>query len=262
MRFIVSQSKNILHNLWIKQTVFHSSALQNNNFLKEKTMPTSPLASRLIGEHLLNINAVKFQPDEPVRFKSGMISPIYVDNRCLIFHPEAWHDVIEALSSDIEARKIEFDVIAGVETAGIPHASALAYRLNMPNIFVRKQAKTHGTKNRVEGGDVRNKRVLLIEDHISTGLSSLDAVAALREAGAIVNDCMSITSYNFAEATDAFNAAHCQQHTLQTFDKILDIAVQTGRITAQQKEVIADWLNDPWPWASRHGIVLPAENEN
>ncbi|MDR0588351.1 MAG: orotate phosphoribosyltransferase [Burkholderiales bacterium] len=222
---------------------------------------TSPIASKIIAEHLLNINAIMFLLENPVRFKSGMISPIYVDNRCLIFHPEAWHDVIEALSSDIEARKLSFDVIAGVETAGIPHSAALAYRLNIPNIFVRKQAKTHGTKNRVEGGDVRGKRVLLIEDHISTGLSSLDSVAALRESGAIVEDCMSITSYKFVEAADAFANAKVKTHTLQTFDIILDIAVQTGRISARQKEVVADWLNDPWPWARRHGLVA-AGTEN
>jgi orotate phosphoribosyltransferase len=222
---------------------------------------TSPIAAKIIAEHLLNINAVMFLLEKPLRFKSGMVSPIYVDNRCLIFHPEAWHDVIEALSSDIEARKIKFDVIAGVETAGIPHASALAYRLNTPNIFVRKQPKTHGTKNRVEGGDVRGKQVLLIEDHISTGLSSLDSVEALRESGAIVTDCMSITSYNFAEATAAFADAKVTPHTLQTFGIILDIAVETGRISEKQKEIIADWLDDPWPWARRHGLV-PAANEN
>lgn len=222
---------------------------------------TSPIAAKIIAEHLLNINAVMFLLEKPLRFKSGMVSPIYVDNRCLIYHPEAWHDVIEALSSDIEARKLTFDVIAGVETAGIPHASALAYRLNIPNIFVRKQPKTHGTKNRVEGGDVRGKRVLLIEDHISTGLSSLDSVEALRESGAIVTDCMSITSYNFVEATDAFADAKVTPHTLQTFDTILDIAVETGRISEKQKEIIADWLSDPWPWARRHGLV-PAATEN
>ncbi len=222
---------------------------------------TSPIAAKIIAEHLLNINAVMFLLEKPLRFKSGMVSPIYVDNRCLIYHPEAWHDVIEALSSDIEARKLSFDVIAGVETAGIPHASALAYRLNMPNIFVRKQPKTHGTKNRVEGGDVRGKQVLLIEDHISTGLSSLDSVEALRESGAIVTDCMSITSYNFIEATNAFSDAKVTPHTLQTFDIILNIAVETGRISEKQKEIIADWLNDPWPWARRHGLV-PAATEN
>lgn len=222
---------------------------------------TSPIAAKIIAEHLLNINAVMFLLEKPLRFKSGMVSPIYVDNRCLIYHPEAWHDVIEALSSDIEARKLSFDVIAGVETAGIPHASALAYRLNMPNIFVRKQPKTHGTKNRVEGGDVRGKQVLLIEDHISTGLSSLDSIEALRESGAIVTDCMSITSYNFIEATNAFSDAKVTPHTLQTFDIILNIAVETGRISEKQKEIIADWLNDPWPWARRHGLV-PAATEN
>lgn len=222
---------------------------------------SSQIAERIIAEHLLNINAIMFLVDNPLRFKSGLISPIYVDNRSLIFHPSAWHDVIETLSSNIAVRGLEFDVIAGVETAGIPHSSALAYRLNLPSIFVRKKAKTHGTKNRVEGGDVSGKRVLLIEDHISTGLSSLDSVAALRESGATVVDCMSITSYGFVEAKHAFEQAQVTPHTLLPFDIILDVAVQTGRFDEAQKTVIADWLADPWPWAVRHG-KLPAANEN
>lgn len=214
-----------------------------------------------LAKHLLDINAIVFLLEKPLQFKSGLISPVYVDNRSLIYHSPAWHDVIHAMSTYVMGKGLEFDVIAGVETAGIPHSAVLAFQHNVSSIFVRKQAKTHGTKNRIEGGNVKGKRVLLIEDHISTGLSSLDAVGALRDNGAIVTDCISITSYGFEEATQAFAKAEVKPHTLLTFDTILDVAVQSGRFNEKQKEVIADWLADPWPWAEKNGFK-PVAKEN
>ncbi|MCL2309933.1 MAG: orotate phosphoribosyltransferase [Proteobacteria bacterium] len=218
----------------------------------------APITTAMLAEHLLSIQAIIFLLEQPLRFKSGLISPVYVDNRSLIYHPQAWHVLIDALSSHIASGKFQFDIIAGVETAGIPHSSVLAYRRNVPSVFVRKQTKTHGTKNRVEGGDVRDKHVLLIEDHISTGLSSLDGVAALRQAGAIVTDCLSITSYNFAEARQAFAEADVTPHTLLTFDAILDAAVRCGYFDDRKKAIVADWLADPWPWAEKNGIAATA----
>ncbi|MGL4667312.1 MAG: orotate phosphoribosyltransferase [Saezia sp.] len=214
-----------------------------------------------LAKDLLDINAIVFLLEKPLQFKSGLISPVYVDNRSLIYHPMAWHDVIHVMSRYVTTEGLEFDVIAGVETAGIPHCSVLAFQHNVPSIFVRKQAKTHGTKNRIEGGSVKGKRVLLIEDHISTGLSSLDAVGALRDNGAIVTDCISITSYAFKEATEAFAKANVKPHTLLTFDTILDVAVENGRFNQKEKEIIADWLTNPWPWAEKNGFK-PVAKEN
>lgn len=222
---------------------------------------SSPIAEKIISEHLLNIRAIDFLLDAPVRLKSGLISPIYVDNRSLIFHPSAWHDVIETLGASLEKYALEFDVIAGVETAGIPHCSALSYRLSLPSIFVRKMPKTHGDKSRVEGGDVAGKRVLLIEDHISTGQSSLDAVAALRDSGAIVTDCLGITSFDIDDTRRAFAQAGVKFYTMLPFKAILDTAVQMKQINTQQRAQIDQWLADPWPWAAQHGH-LPADNEN
>ena len=215
----------------------------------------------ILAKNLLDIHAVGFLLEKPLQFKSGLISPVYVDNRSLIYHPATWHNVINAMSRYVAEQGLEFDVIAGVETAGIPHSAVLAYQRSVSSIFVRKQAKTHGTKNRIEGGDVEGKRVLLIEDHISTGLSSLDAVGALRDNGAIVTDCLSITSYGFQEATQAFAKANVKPHTLLTFDTILDVAVQSTRFNLKQKEAIADWLENPWPWAEKNGFK-PAAKEN
>ena len=134
-----------------------------------------------IARALLEIEAVQFRPDDPVTFKSGMISPVYVDNRRLIFHPHAWSLVIEGFRAHIAAQGLAFDVIAGIEAAGIPHSSVLAYTLGAPSVFVRKQAKEHGLKSAVEGGDVTGQRVLLVEDMVTTGGSSLKGVESLRE---------------------------------------------------------------------------------
>ena len=129
-----------------------------------------------IAKALLNINAVGFSPQAPITFKSGIISPVYVDNRQLIFHPTEWHVIIEGFQSLIQAQALAFDVIAGVAVGGVPHSSALAYQLNKPSVFIRKEAKEHGKGKRVEGGDVQDKRVLLIEDLVTTGGSSLSGV--------------------------------------------------------------------------------------
>lgn len=222
---------------------------------------SSSIAETIIAEHLLNIGAVQFLTENPLRLKSGLVSPIYVDNRTLIYHPAAWHDVIETMGSKIEQFKLKFDVVAGVETAGIPHCSALAYRLSVPSVFVRRQAKTFGDKSRVEGGDVSGKRVLLIEDHISTGQSSLDAVAALKSAGAIVTDCLSITSFDIEDTRRVFSEADVRFYTMLPFSRILDTAIQMKKIDREKRAVIAQWLGDPWPWAAHYGH-LPADNEN
>lgn len=203
---------------------------------------------------LIEIDAIRFTPHEPITFKSGMRSPIYIDNRRLPFWPLQWQIVIAGFETLLARRQILFDVIAGIETAGIPHSAALAYRLQRPSVFVRKQPKGHGTQSRVEGGDVAGKRVLLIEDHVSTGSSSLAGVAALREEGAVVEDCLSITSYEFAEAGQAFEAEGVRLHLLTTFDAIVQEGYRMGRFGEGELVVIRDWSHDPHGWAARHGL--------
>src|SRR5262245_34734167 len=128
--------------------------------------------ARQVAHALIGIGAVSFSPIRPVLFKSGLVSPIYIDNRRVPFHPDVWRLVIGGFERLMRSDGINPDAIAGVETAGIPHGAALAYRLGKPSVFVRKQAKDHGQKRLVEGGDVNSKNVLLVEDHITTGGSS------------------------------------------------------------------------------------------
>ena len=143
-------------------------------------MYKSKIAENILAEHLINNGAVSFLTDRPMRLKSGLITPIYVDNRSLTACPEAWRDILETMATKVVEHELEFDVVAGVEGAGVSHAAALAYRLNKPSIFVRQSAKTYGNKSRVEGCNVEGKRVLLIEDHISTGLSFSPPLKASR----------------------------------------------------------------------------------
>ena len=123
----------------------------------------SKIAENILAEHLINNGAVSFLTERPMRLKSGLITPIYVDNRRLTAVPEAWRDILETMATKVVELGLEFDIVAGVEGAGVSHAAALAYRLNKPSIFVRQAAKTYGNKSRVEGCDIAGKRVLLIE---------------------------------------------------------------------------------------------------
>lgn len=206
-----------------------------------------------IARALLDIGAVGFMPDEPITFKSGLLSPVYIDNRQLIYWPQQWHTTIQGLRD--RAAALQFDVIAGIETAGIPHSSALAYELRVPSVFVRKQAKEHGTRSRVEGGDVSGKRVLLIEDLVTTGGSSLAGVAGLRTTGAEVHDCLCITTYGFAMSVRAFNAAKVRLHALVPFDTIIQTAYERGYFGADVMAAIQDWRKNPHDWTARHGLT-------
>ncbi|GAB4424482.1 MAG: orotate phosphoribosyltransferase [Anaerolineae bacterium] len=201
-----------------------------------------------VANALLDIGAVVFTPHEPVTFKSGIVSPVYVDNRRLPFWPAQWRVVIQAFQQTIEQQKLAFEVIAGIETAGIPHSAALAYALGTPSVFVRKQAKDHGLRSRVEGGEVKGRRVLLIEDLVTTGSSSLAGVEALRDAGAIVEHCLCITSYGFPEAVRAFEQARVRLHVLVPFAAIVVEAARRGLFGADELSILEAWLRDPHGW--------------
>ncbi|MBI5929984.1 MAG: orotate phosphoribosyltransferase [Chloroflexi bacterium] len=208
-----------------------------------------------VAKALLKIGAVGFSPHKPITFKSGLISPVYVDNRRLIFWPEQWHIIIQGFQQLVFEAGIQLEVIAGIETAGIPHSAALAFEMQMPSVFVRKQAKEHGTKSRIEGGGVEDKRVLLIEDLVTTGGSSLSGVEALRADEAIVTDCLAIVSYGFPQAATAFAAAGVTLHTLTNFSVICEQALEAGYFSADEMIIIQDWFSDAPNWAAKYGFA-------
>jgi orotate phosphoribosyltransferase len=207
--------------------------------------------SSVVAEALVAVQGVGFRPEDPITFKSGILSPVYCDNRRLPFHPQQWREVIGGFADTVAERQIAFDVIGGIEAAGIPHSAAFAYSIARPSIFIRKAAKEHGTKRRVEGGDVSDKTVLLIEDLVTTGGSSLSGVEALRAEGAVVTDCLAIISYGFVEATEQFKAAGVTLHALTTFAEVLAVAEAQDVIDAEGAATVRDWLRDPHGWAGR-----------
>lgn len=202
----------------------------------------------IVARALLEAGTVGITPDEPVTFKSGLRSPVYVDNRKLIFQPRPWRTIVNAFAAALPEGE---PVIAGVETAGIPHSSALAFSAGLPSVFVRKETKDHGLGRRVEGGDVRGRRTILVEDMVTTGGSSLSAVEALREAGAEIAHCFAIITYGFGEALEAFEAAGVTLTTLTTFDVVVAEALEDGTIDERQAEIVRSWLADPHAWDGR-----------
>lgn len=208
-----------------------------------------------VAQALVAVQGVVFRPNDPVTFKSGIQSPVYCDNRRLPFHPAQWRTIIESFAWLVKERNLGFDVVGGIEAAGIPHSAAFAYSIAQPSIFIRKAAKEHGTKRRVEGGDVTGKTVLLIEDLVTTGGSSLSGVQALRDEGAIVSDCLAIISYGFPQATAQFAAAGVTLHALTTFAEVLQAAQAQGNIDEAGATIIRDWLRDPHGWAGPAGAA-------
>ena len=197
-----------------------------------------------VAQALLKIGAVRFVPDNPITFKSGIISPVYIDNRKLPFHPKEWKVVIESFAKIIKKEKIKFDVIAGVEAAGIPHSAALGFFMKKPSVFVRKEAKDHGTKRMVEGGSVLNKNVLLVEDLVTTGGSSLCAVANLRKEGGKVHHCLAIVYYNFPRVRDEFSKAKVRLHTVSSFPVILGEAKKIGVVKTDKLKKVENWFDN------------------
>ena len=209
---------------------------------------------RAIAEALLAIDAVGFRPHDPITFKSGIRSPVYCDNRRFPFWPAQWSQVIRGFEEIIAEQGIAMEIVAGVEAAGIPHSAALGFAMQRPSVFVRKEAKQHGTKKRVEGGDVLGRRVVLVEDLVTTGGSSMAAMEALRDEGAIVSDCLAIISYNFPEAVELFARSAIRLHAATTFETVLQVALERGAVDAAGAEIVSDWLRDPRGWAVLRGL--------
>ena len=200
--------------------------------------------ARLVARALLQIGGVKIDKENLLVFKSGIKAPIYIDNRRFPFYPEAWKVVIDGFIKTIGREKINFDVVGGIEAAGIPHSAALGYALGKPSVFIRKNTKDHGTKKMVEGGDVSGKTVLVIEDLITTGGSSLRGVEALRNESATVQDCLVITNYGFEEASSAFSAQHVQLHSLTSLSIILEEGRAMKKFSDDQVAAVLAWTKE------------------
>lgn len=200
-----------------------------------------------VAKALVAIGAVGFVSDKPITFKSGIISPIYIDNRCFPYYPDQWKIVLNGFAEKIRESG-DIEVIAGIESAGIPHSATLGYMTHTPSVFIRKAAKDHGAKKMVEGGEVKGKKVILVEDLVTLGGSSLHGVAELRKAGAVVEDLLVIVSYGFAESKKAFAENKINVLALTDMATILEVAVEMGKLDANTKKIVEEWHDKPWEW--------------
>jgi orotate phosphoribosyltransferase len=196
-----------------------------------------------IAQLLLEKQAVKIQPNEPFTWTSGIKSPIYCDNRLLISYPDAINTVTLAFKELLNSSS--FDVIAGTATAGIPWAAFLAYELDKPMIYVRSKPKEHGTKSQIEGVVPVGKKVLIVEDLVSTGKSSIAAVKAVRDEGGKVDQVVSIFQYGFPVAGKAFAEANCKLDSLTNFPVLLE---ELEDLNETDKAEILSFSQDPQNW--------------
>jgi orotate phosphoribosyltransferase len=205
-----------------------------------------PTLSSTVAANLLQINAVKLSPQNPFTWASGIKSPIYCDNRLILSYPDVRTFIIESFVE--KSKSFTFDIVAGVATAGIPHGALLADRLHKPFIYVREKAKSHGRQNQIEGILTEGAKVLVIEDLISTGGSSLKAVEAVREAGGEVAGILAIFTYGFDKAKQLFNASDCPFETLTDYDTLLLQAIEHNYIAADALDTLKMWRQNPETW--------------
>ncbi|MCM3698461.1 orotate phosphoribosyltransferase [Paenibacillus macerans] len=208
-------------------------------------MANSNEVAAQIAENLLEIGAVALRPHQPFTWTSGIKSPIYCDNRLTMSYPAIRDLIAESFAALIREVYPEAEVIAGTATAGIPHAAFTAQKLGLPMAYIRDKAKGHGKENQIEGLIKPGQKVVVIEDLISTGGSSLKAALAVRESGAEPLAVLAIFSYQLDKAVNAFAEAGIPLKTLSNYSALIDVAVRRGDIKAEDLELLQSWRKDP-----------------
>lgn len=199
-----------------------------------------------VAKILLQVKAILLQPNDPFTYASGNKGPIYCDHRILMSFPDEREAIIKEFLTQIQG--MEFDVIAGTATSGIPWASWLAREKSKPLVYVRGKKKGHGRGNLIEGVLKEGQRALVVEDLINTGGSSIEAVKALREAGAHVSNCVAITTYGMEKSRRLFAEAGCKLSTLTDLNTILEIALEKNAITPEERDILVSWQENPDGW--------------
>ena len=203
---------------------------------------------KAVAEKLLQINAVKLNPRQPFTWASGWKSPIYCDNRRILSFPFIRDYVKSELCNVVFENFPEAELVAGVATAGIAWGAMVADQLKLPYTYVRPKPKDHGLGNQVEGYFEGGQRTVVIEDLVSTGKSSLEVVEVLKAAGVKVIGMVSIFTYDFPVAAEAFAKAQVQYHPLTNYPVLIQLAVEKGIVSQDQQEILLKWRNDPANW--------------
>lgn len=201
-----------------------------------------------VAKSLLDIKAVMLRPEHPFTWASGWLSPIYCDNRRILSYPQIRENVCTWMADIIRKQYPDVEVIAGVATGAIAHGYLVAHLLGKPFIYVRPKPKDHGTGSQIEGILEEGAKVVIVEDLISTGMSSLAAKDALVNAGADVMGMVAIFSYNFNQARKAFEKANVELTTLSNYDSLIEVAHETGYIKDADIEVLRQWRFSPATW--------------
>ncbi|MCB0349217.1 MAG: orotate phosphoribosyltransferase [Bdellovibrionales bacterium] len=194
-----------------------------------------------VAKTLLDIQAVSLSPNFSFTWASGIQAPVYCDNRLLLSYPDQRKLIIEAFINEIKNNYPDVEVLAGTATAGIPHAAFLAHELNLPMVYVRSKPKEHGKQNLIEGKLTKGAKVLVIEDLISTGKSSLQVVNALKAEAVSVMGVLSIFTYDLLSAKNAFQMADCNYKSLTNFKELLEVAREQDILNANDLEKIYTW---------------------
>lgn len=208
------------------------------------------MTAERIALQLLQIKAIKLSPQKPFTWSSGLKSPIYCDNRLVLSYPEFRSYLIDSFIQQAKAY-VPFDVVAGVATAGIPHGALIADRLELPFIYVRPEAKSHGMGNQIEGQLEQGQRVLVIEDLLSTGGSSLKAIKAIQNSGGVIAGTLAIFSYGFESCKQAFSDSKIAVQTLTDFPTLVQIAESHHFISEKEGEMLKAWTINPEAWSAQ-----------
>ena len=207
-----------------------------------------------IAKILLEKNAVTLNTEEPYTYVSGIRSPIYCDNRTLTFYPEQRKIICDAFIEIV--KELDPEVIAGTASPAISWAAWVAAKLEKPMVYIRKKSKDYGKEKLIEGGDINNKKVVVIEDLISTGGSSMNAVEACKEAGADVLAMVAIFTYEFEKAKKLFADGNCKAIFLTDFTTLTNVAAENNFLDKDKLELVQEWSRDPSGWGPKHGFPL------
>lgn len=201
-----------------------------------------------IAKNLLQIKAIKLNVEQPFTWASGWKSPIYCDNRKTYFYPELRKMIAKGFVQTIRQFYPEVEVIAGVATGAIAYGIMVAEEMNLPFVYVRSEPKKHGLENLIEGENPKGKKVVVIEDLISTGGSSLKVVQALRNAEANVLGLTAIFTYQFDAAINAFKEKECDYHTLSNYETLINTAIEMNYVEQHHLETLSEWRKSPGTW--------------
>ncbi|MCE5037850.1 orotate phosphoribosyltransferase [Staphylococcus auricularis] len=200
--------------------------------------------AKSIAQALLDIEAVTLSPNDLYTWSSGIKSPIYCDNRVTLGYPEIRRQIRDGLTELIQNHFNDVDIVSGTATAGIPHAAFVAEQLDIPMNYVRSKSKSHGKQNQIEGANSEGKKVVVVEDLISTGGSSINAVDALKESGAEVLGVVAIFTYGLNKANDTFEQAGVPFYTLSNYDELIEVARKNGDIDEKDISTLVEWKNN------------------